>query len=566
MMCHDVGGFDCERHCSMKQTNMNRRKISLVAMMVLLGVGLAFGKTSHGKTTFNTDSLLTVLDGIVAGREPIEENKQRSIAAAQHQLQQARGDEAMFDALGEVFAQYRKYRLDSALFYARKRVVVAQRIGIADSVAVATMNVVDGLKGLGRFQDGLDLLKSVPQSPYVKDSNYYYYLLHSITLSLYKEASDSEQAARYASLLRSYRDTISTVNADEPLGYTINMSEIFMDEKRYNAALGLLTDFGAENRELVARDAIYWCTLADVYGHLGNSEAKKYCLTMGAIIDKRNCVKTYTSLQDLALLLNEEGDSERAYRYITCAMGDIMAGNARSRLLQVSQYMPIILDAHAQVQRRIRANRITFDVVVGLLVLVLAVVLLYLHKRNCKLTEMRHRLDAKNQELVSLNEDLKVANSRLGESNKIKETYIAQLFKICTEYIDEMEKFRMSLARKLKAGQVADIKSVVSKPVTTDALKDFFRKFDMIFLELFPTFVEDFNKLLQPGAEIIPKEKDTLTTELRIYALVRLGINDSTKIAGFLHYSSQTVYNYRQKVRNRAIVPKDKFVEAVQNL
>ena len=107
---------------------------------------------------------------------------------------------------------------------------------------------------------------------------------------------------------------------------------------------------------------------------------------------------------------------------------------------------------------------------------------------------------------------------------------------------------------------------MISHPVTDDVLKDFFKKFDAIFLELFPNFIEDFNKLLQPGNEIIPKEKDSLNTELRIYALVRLGINDSTKIASFLHYSPQTVYNYRQKARNRAAVPKEKFVEMVQNL
>ena len=295
-------------------------------------------------------------------------------------------------------------------------------------------------------------------------------------------------------------------------------------------------------------------------------EAEIYCLTMGAIIDKRNSVKTYTSLQDLALMLNDEGDTDRAYKYITCAIEDIMNSNARSRLLQVAKYMPIILDAYEQVQEDERNARIFYYIIVSILVIILVVILLVLSKRNRKLIEVRRKLDAKNKELVSLNEDLKDVNGRLGESNKIKETYIAQLFNICSGYIDDMEKFRVSLSRKVKTGQMADIKAAVSSPVTTDALKDFFKKFDVIFLDLFPTFVEDFNKLMQPGSEIIPKEGECLTPELRIYALVRLGINDSTKIASFLHYSSQTVYNYRMKVRNKAVVPKDKFVKAVQNL
>lgn len=541
---------------------MKIRIASLIIIAVLGCVGMA----RAAKVQFNTDSLLRVLDGIVEGCEHIEEKKQGMIAASRARLEKAKGDSARFVALGEMFMQYRKYRLDSALYYARQRVEIASNREWRDSLSLAMMNVADGLKGLGRFQSGLAMLRSLPDDKYVKTNNYYYYLLHSITLSIYKEYSDVEQNKYYEKLLRQYRDTVMYINKDDEPEYVINKAEILRSDGQCEEALDLLTEFRNLHPDAVADDATYWCTIAEVYRQLGNVDAEKYCFAMAAIIDKRNCIKTYTSLPNLALLLNEEGDQERAYRYITCAMGDIMEGNARSRLLQVSQYMPIIVDAYAQVQRQKRITSITFDVVVGVLVVILVVIMVKLRHRNRRLTEMQDKLDAKNKELTALNDDLKVANSRLGESNKIKEAYIAHLFKICTEYIDDMEKFRVSISRKLKGGQLADIKAMISHPVTTDALKDFFKKFDMIFLELFPDFIADFNKLLQPGAEILPKEKDSLNTELRIYALVRLGINDSTKIASFLHYSPQTVYNYRQKVRNRAAVPKDKFVEAVQSL
>lgn len=509
---------------------------------------------------------MSVLDGIVDGKEPIEVAKQQSIAMSKIRLDEAMGDKALFDAYGEMFYQYRKYRLDSALYYARCRVEVAKRIGEMDSISVALMNVADGLKGLGQFDAGIDILKKLPHDEFVKNSNYYYYLLHSITLSIFNENHDEDMTGYYLNQLRAYRDSISMVNIEGSPGYIINESEIYLSEGRYDDALKILIDFMNDNPELIADNAIFWCTLADIYHLFGNMKAEIYCLTMGAIIDKRNSVKTYTSLQDLALMLNDEGDTDRAYKYITCAIEDIMNSNARSRLLQVAKYMPIILDAYEQVQEDERNARIFYYIIVSILVIILVAILLVLSKRNRKLIEVRRKLDAKNKELVSLNEDLKDVNGRLGESNKIKETYIAQLFNICSGYIDDMEKFRVSLSRKVKTGQMADIKAAVSSPVTTDALKDFFKKFDVIFLDLFPTFVEDFNKLMQPGSEIIPKEGECLTPELRIYALVRLGINDSTKIASFLHYSSQTVYNYRMKVRNKAVVPKDKFVKAVQNL
>ena len=544
---------------------MQFRAIYLLMAIVLGATGL-FGQPRYNLEKLNTDSLLSVLDGIVDGKEPIEVAKQQSIAMSKIRLDEAMGDKALFDAYGEMFYQYRKYRLDSALYYARCRVEVAKRIGEMDSISVALMNVADGLKGLGQFDAGIDILKKLPHDEFVKNSNYYYYLLHSITLSRFNENHDEDMTGYYLNQLRAYRDSISMVNIEGSPGYIINESEIYLSEGRYDDALKILIDFMNDNPELIADNAIFWCTLADIYHLFGNMKAEIYCLTMGAIIDKRNSVKTYTSLQDLALMLNDEGDTDRAYKYITCAIEDIMNSNARSRLLQVAKYMPIILDAYEQVQEDERNARIFYYIIVSILVIILVVILLVLSKRNRKLIEVRRKLDAKNKELVSLNEDLKDVNGRLGESNKIKETYIAQLFNICSGYIDDMEKFRVSLSRKVKTGQMADIKAAVSSPVTTDALKDFFKKFDVIFLDLFPTFVEDFNKLMQPGSEIIPKEGECLTPELRIYALVRLGINDSTKIASFLHYSSQTVYNYRMKVRNKAVVPKDKFVKAVQNL
>ena len=540
------------------------RNIRIVCLLLFALLGIAGMKGAQ--ECFKTDSLLVVLDKIVAGQEHIEEAKQREVTAARARLRQVRGDSALFDALGEIFRQYSKYRLDSALIFARQRVEVANRLGIRDSVVVAELNMADGLKGLGRFYEGLDLLQELSHEDFVKNSDYYYYLLHSITLSLYEDEGDSQLDDYYKKQLRSYRDTILKINPEGTSGYVINLGEIYISEGRAGYAVDVLAKFRKDNPAAVERNAMYWSVLANAYEELGNIEAQKYCLAMGAIIDKRNCIKTYTTLQELALLLNEEGDTERAYRYISCAMQDVMAGNVRSRLVQVSQYMPVILDAYSRAQQNIRITRIVFDVVVASLIAVLVVIMVKLRRRNRKLQEIRHKLDNKNQELAALNDNLKTANSRLGESNKIKEVYIAQLFKICTEYIDEMEAFRVLLSRKLKTGQVSEIKSVLSQPMTAEAMKDFLKKFDMIFLELFPNFIEDFNRLMKPGYEIVPKEKDGLNTELRIYALVRLGINDSTKIAGLLHYSSQTVYNYRQKVRSRAVLPKDKFVEAVQNL
>ena len=540
-------------------------QISLVVFGALVPV------VSLAATEVETDSLLRVLDGIVAHKQDFEGQKRASIERHLYRLKNAVEPEALFAEYSTLFERYRKYKLDSALYYARKKLEVARLIGIPDSINLALMNEADGLKGLGRFKEGQEILDRIPKTDFVRHSSYFYYLRHSIVHSLTAEAINEEERRRYAAELRRCRDSIAMVNRDNRLGLMVNKAEILKIEGKFREARATLEE--VQSLPEAKENAIYWASLAETYSFLRQRDKQKLCLTRAAIIDKRNCIKTYTSLQDLAMLLYRDGDVDRAYKYITCALEDIIESNARSRLIQVAEYMPIITAAYKHRQEDERSRNIAYYALLSVMTLTLVVLLMLLIYRNRKLNEARHALNDRNARLVSLNQqlsalndDLNSVNHRLSDSNKIKEEYIAQLFDICSGYIDEIEHYRLSLVRKVKAGQQAELLDVLSESIAAKSLKEFFRKFDMIFLDLFPTFIDEFNKLLQPGAQIVPKDSELLTPELRIYALVRLGINDSTRIAGFLHYSSQTVYNYRLRTRNKAIVPKDRFVESVQNL
>ena len=203
---------------------------------------------------------------------------------------------------------------------------------------------------------------------------------------------------------------------------------------------------------------------------------------------------------------------------------------------------------------------------VSLSAIIMALLLLLLYKNYKRLAAMRHQLMKSNEKMCLLNEELSSLNDTLKESNKIKEVYIAQLFHLCSENIDQMEHLRLSVAKKLKAGLYKELAKQLEQSTTNATLKSFFNRFDTVFLELFPDFIERFNALLLPGEELKVKEGALLSPELRIFALIRLGITDSTKIAGFLHYSTQTVYNYRQKVKNKARSDKESFMEQVRFL
>lgn len=520
----------------------------------------------YSEAAFNTDSLLTVLDNIIRDKGKYESLKQQSISRHKERLANTQNDIEKFKECGSLFFEYRTYKLDSAMYYALKRVHIAEDLGNKDSLSVAKMNESDGLKGLGKYNEGLALLNSLPRDAFTANNPYYYHLFHSITLSLSKNAYYEDEVSFYNKKLRALRDTITVVNKAGTTGYIINLGELLKLDGKYDEALELMLGYMKNNPKEVEHNATYLCSIADIYKYMGNKDAQKYYLTLGAIEDKRACVKTYTSLQSLASLLFNEGDTERAYNYITCALEDVISCNARSRLVQVAEYMPIINSAYSRQQKEAEDRKTIFIVILTPLLVLLVVILYFLYKRNRKLHFTRLALDRKNEELINVNDNLNLLNSRLKESNKIKEVYIAQLFNICSGYIDNIEKYRLSLSRKLKSGKEAEVAKLLNTSQSAEQLKEFFHNFDMIFLDLFPNFVESFNGLLQPGEQIVLKEGELLNPELRIYALVRLGINDSTKIASFLHYSSQTVYNYRLRVRNKAKVSKEEFVELVKNL
>ena len=522
--------------------------------------------TAHAGCHYNVDSLLKVLDAVIDSSAVYDHRLQQQLVRYRQSFENTSDQEAKFDIAHTLFVNYRKYRLDSALYYARQRVQIATDIGVADSLSSARLDEADALKCLGRLNDALAVLDKIPHTPYISSNPHYYYLYHSILLSLSQMTTDVDEMAYYKPLLMSYRDTVNMVNGDDPLTVCVNTCEIEKSQGRIQQALDGLLRFGETHRDMVANSAVYWFVLGDTYRDMGDTQGAKYCYTMSSIIDKRNCNKTYTSLQSLAWMLYNEKDTERAYRYITCSLNDVMASNARSRLSLVGEYLPIITAAYEQKQHTLAMRRNILIAVALIAALILGILLWTIYKRNKHLAMMHTKLAANNDKLQSLNSRLEELNHDLVESNMIKEEYIGQLFNLCSSYINETEKNRVKMLGKLKLGKLKEVQEYLDQSTTKQDLAQLFYNFDMIFLELFPDFIDHFNSLLRPEEHIEVKGDNLLTPELRIYALVRLGINDSVKIASFLHYSPQTVYNYRLKTRNRSDLPKDEFIARVRRL
>ena len=248
-------------------------------------------------------------------------------------------------------------------------------------------------------------------------------------------------------------------------------------------------------------------------------------------------------------------------------MEDAIFCKARFRTLEISQTLPIIAAAYDKKVKQEKENLIKYLFLISILSVVLVISLFYIYKQLKKLSAARKSINKMYEDVKRMNGDLNELNKKLSESNLVKEEYIGSVFNLCSTYIDKMEAYRIDINRKLKSGQIAEAtKMTNSTSLVSDELKEFFRNFDAIFLNIYPNFVEEFNSLLLENEQIVPKAGDILTPELRVFALVRLGITDSSKIASFLHYSPQTVYNYRLKVHNKLVVSKDEFAVAIQQI
>lgn len=514
------------------------------------------------------DSLLRVLDASVQGRERYTLERQSQINALQCQLKATRSDAELLEIYQELFGKYSAYRMDSALWAANRCVEVAQRMPVASHLYSARMRVAEVMIGTGMYKEGLEILEDIPQEELgAIDMFYYYNLYHKVYTLMASYAFSEELQASYSRLAYQYKDSILRVKRPDSQGYQLTLGDKLLYEGKYDEAIGVLEGCYDIHSQKDFSLAIPSVALASVYGAKGDHKQEKKYLTISAIADVQSGTKEYISLWKLANLLYGEGDIERAYTYMECSMQDATFCNARYRTMEISGMLPVINSTYEAKLHEEKEQLVTLFIWISILAAVLLVALVYIYHQMKRLSLARKTMDDMNKELKHINGDLQELNARLQESNRVKEEYIGYVFNMCSVYIDKQEEFRKMLARKVKAGQLDDlVKTIHSTTFVTGELKEFFHTFDSVFLKLYPKFVNDFNNLLQENERIYPKEGELLTPKLRVFALIRLGISDSGKIATFLHYSSQTAYNYRLKVRSKSFLSKEDFLNMVQKI
>lgn len=510
------------------------------------------------------DSLLKVLDRTIEHRSDFTERKEQLISSLKKELEYTTAEEQRFNLTEKIFLLYGNYQLDSALLMAQKRIDIANKLNKPEFIGKANMNMAAALRTIGMYKETFEILDDIRKQDLAQyDVGYFWHLYHSLYILMRDYSVSDQDKTKYNTLIYNYKDSILSITPPSEIDfYLVNSTKNIMLGE-YDKALQYMEEAYKLNRQR----AMVTYTMSEIYKHLGDTTKEKIYLAESAIADLQSGVKEYISLQELAIILFEEGDIDRAYLYVKTSMEDAIFSNARLRALEISRMLPFINKTYDIKMKQEKTRLTAISAVTIFLALILLITLVYLYRQVKALSAIRKYQKKMNGELKAMNSKLNATNSELKDANLIKEEYIGHLFNICSTYIDKLENYRVAVNRKIKTGQIDDLNKMTSSPsLVADEQKEFYKNFDTIFLNLYPSFVEDFNELLSEGNKIEPKEGELLTSELRIFALIRLGINDSVKIAKLLRYSPQTIYNYRFKIRHKLAISKDDFPQRLTQI
>lgn len=529
----------------------------------------------HAADSSRADSLLLKLDQAIKERPIYMEQKELKLVELKRQLHRQIPDEERFAILGTLLDEYRSFNTDSALHMAEEREQIAIRLGNREYIDNARMNKADVLGMTGMYKEVMDLMRNIHIDRLPVDIHPYYYHIYRTVYGLMADyAVTAYEKKLYTELTDKYRDSLLLVNKDNLLIHTLIQSDQYNVRNEYDKAIRLLTDYLALQKDYEHDVAICAYTLSESYRLKGDKEKEKEYLIVSAMADMKTAVREYISLRKLAVLLYQEGDIERAYSYVKICMEDAAACNARLRKLEILEIFPIINDAYQQKTEKQQEQMKWALVSISLLSLFLLLAIFYVYKQMKKVAAARREVIDANKRLKELNDELHLSNAQLKEANHsiaensyLKEEYIGRYMDQCSVYLEKMDNYRRSLGKIAATGNVEELyKNIKSSKFIEGELKEFYTNFDNTFLQLFPTFVEDFNALLADDEQISLKAGERMNTELRIFALIRLGITDSVKIAQFLRYSVTTIYNYRTKVHNKAAGDRDLLEQEVMTI
>jgi len=544
------------------------RTISLLTAF-LLSVPGAYSAPS-------TDSLLVRLRTEFDHKPAYDRQKEGRLARLRTALQRVAPDNSagQWEGCRQLYEEYKSYQYDSAYTYGSRMYAISRDVHDQPKENFSKVKLGFILLSAGKYKEAFGVLQSIDCSGF--DSlvlGDYYAVMTRAYFDLASYDNDSTWSPDYRekgiayidSSLRLYRSgTYSQQFLTCYRSYNLGDNDSAIDGflafyKRYKPA----------DRD----DAITTSLLSELYLRTGQTDKAMDFLIRAVIADLQNSTKETLAIFRLAELTSRKGDADDAFVYIQEALKDAEFYGARQRQIQISSILPIIAAQKVNfVESQERRFLVYLSSTVLLMLLIIVIlILLYKQLRRRKANERVIRqnndlLAAMNQQLLAVNAQMVEANKKLSEDTHIKEEYIGYFFNVISGYIGKLEKIKVSIEAKFIQNKPDQIQPIIDEIQVDEERERLFRTFDSIFLKIFPNFVPSFNALFRKEDQIWPKGHEILTTDLRIFALTRLGIADNESIARILQYSSKTVYVYRMRLKAKSIYPAAEFDQRLMQI
>lgn len=474
------------------------------------------------------------LDKLIEASPRLASEKQASLQALAREMADADGKRKCEIAL-ELANKYRIFDADSSLFFANKGCALSQRLGNSDLQLNARLVRIKSLATLGIFSDAKADFMEIDGATVPEELKEDYFFtgrtLYGYIQTYLNDASEFYEMAR--KLNRAYDDSLIAMLPTNSNLRDFLLGEKYVNESRYSEAEALQLSL---IKRINHKDPLYAMTTfqaAMTYRRLGESQMTGYYLTLAAQADIEGCVRDGLALPMLASWLYKEGKVDEAYQYINVALNEANEGSLRWRTFAMAAMVPTIDRAYRRQMKSSHDKLVVYSIIMTLCMLFCVCMAFFLFRQRRRAHE------------IAL---------KLASTSALQNSYIGNFVAMCSSYADRLNKLSATVDRKLSAGQVDELKKMVKNGKLIEGNdEDFYSIFDSAFLDLYPGFVDELNGLLREEDRLEWRKGQSLSPELRIYALVRLGVSESTRISQILHYSVSTVYAYRNRMRNRAI-------------
>jgi hypothetical protein len=471
---------------------------------------------------------------------------------------------AQYQINSRLYEEYKKYRIDTAVLYALQNEQIGKKLQKPDLTSIAEVQLANLYSSSGKFLESENILKGINIRLFNKSLVADYY---DARIQFYEHYATNSYDELYVKLIQVYRDSLLQLLEPSSAKYKTTLAQKLIYQRNLLSAQkelrALLHTSHLQNTDY----AMATYLLALTYRQRQQPDSARRYYALSALTDIKNAIKDNASLQNLALMFYQNGDVDQAYQYTQSAIEDAIFSNVKFRTLHMSELYSIINTAYLEKEAKQKSQLQGYLMLISVLTVGLVVTLIYIYRQMRKVSRIKDELHLTGKQLAELNQQITETNVQLYEANQVKEAYIAQFFDLCSAYITKLEDYRKSLNKKATENRLDELfKMLRSTTVVDNELDELYHVFDSIFLNLYPNFISEFNALLLPDEQITVKPGALLNTELRIFALMRLGITDSVKIAAFLRCSLSTIYNYRTRARNKSAVPRDDFEKRIMKI